>query len=202
MGSNEREGVGGDDPLAWFVRSFERARTVESFDASRAALASADARGRPSVRFVLVKQVDARGFVFFTNYESRKARELTDNPYAALAFHWASSGEQIRIEGAIEPVSAAESDAYFATRPRGSQLGAWASAQSRPIANRAALEAALRTIDERFPADGSVPRPAHWGGFRLVPSAIEFWQDQRDRLHDRFRFEREGHAWTRTRLQP
>jgi pyridoxamine 5'-phosphate oxidase len=205
MGSNQREGVGGDDPLAWFVQSFERARSAESFDASRAALASVDGHGQPSLRFVLVKQVDERGFVFFTNYDSRKARELTANPVAALAFHWASSGEQIRIEGAIERVSAAESDAYFATRPRGSQLGAWASAQSKPIENRAALENALHAVSERYPAGGSVPRPAHWGGFRLVPSRIEFWQDQRDRLHDRFLFERvarESRAWTRTRLQP
>jgi pyridoxamine 5'-phosphate oxidase len=202
MSSNERDGAEDDDPLAWFQRSFARARAAESFDASRAALATVSAESRPSVRFVLVKQVDERGFAFFTNFESRKARELLDNQQAALAFHWASIGEQVRVEGIAERISEIESDAYFATRPRGSQLGAWASAQSAPIENQFALLASLQAVTQRFAAATVVPRPAHWGGFRIVPSMIEFWQDRRDRLHDRHSFSRNGAAWIRQRLQP
>jgi pyridoxamine 5'-phosphate oxidase len=202
MSSDQRDVVWGDDPLAWFRDSFERAVAAESFDASRAALATAAADGRPSVRFVLVKQVDARGFVFFTNLESRKARDLSQNPNAALAFHWASIGEQVRIEGDIERVTDGESDAYFATRPRGSQLGAWASSQSAPIDTRGQLEAQLAAVTQRFVGNPSVPRPEHWGGYRLVPTAIEFWQDRRDRLHDRCLFTRAGATWLQARLQP
>jgi pyridoxamine 5'-phosphate oxidase len=202
MSSEERDGAEDDDPLAWFQRSFERASAAESFDASRAALATVSADGRPSVRFVLVKQVDERGFAFFTNFESRKARDLLDNPKAALAFHWSSTEEQVRVEGVVVRMSNAESDAYFATRPRGSQLGAWASAQSAPIANQAELLANLHAVTRRFPPTATVPRPAHWGGFRLVPSMIEFWRDRRDRLHDRHCFTRQGSSWVRVRLQP
>lgn len=190
------------DPIAWFARSSARAAELESFDATRAALATATAGGVPDVRFVLVKQVDARGFVFFTNYESRKARDLHDNPRAALAFHWASIGVQVRVQGAIEVVSAAESDAYFGSRPRGSQLGAWASEQSQPIADRAALDAKLDEIARRFDGKNAIPRPPHWGGFRLVPQSIEFWQNRDDRLHDRFRFTRTAGGWECLRLQP
>jgi len=189
------------DPLAWFRESFQRALERESFDASRAALATADAGGAPNVRFVLVKHVDENGFVFFTNYGSTKARELDANPRAALAFHWAALGEQVRVQGRVARCDSAESDGYFATRPRGSQLGAWASEQSRPIDTRAQLEARLREVTARFP-DATVPRPSYWGGFRLVPEVIEFWHDQRDRLHDRFRFTRGGFGWTCVRLQP
>jgi pyridoxamine 5'-phosphate oxidase len=202
MGSYEGDGPGGDDPFAWFRASFERAAAQESFDATRAALATVSASGQPSARFVLVKQVDDTGFVFFTNYESRKSRELRERPQAALAFHWASTGEQVRVEGSVVRLTDAESDAYFATRPRGSQLGAWASAQSAPIATRGALEARLERVRERYPESAVVPRPAHWGGFRIVPSLIEFWRDQRDRLHDRIVFTREGSRWLRARLQP
>ena len=202
MSSSERDGADDDDPLAWFQRSFERACASESFDASRAALATVSAEGRPSVRYVLVKRIDDRGFAFFTNFESRKARELFANQHAALAFHWASIDEQVRIEGVAARVSDAESDAYFATRPRGSQLGAWASAQSEPIANQQALWASLQAVTQRFPVTTPVPRPAYWGGFRLVPDAIEFWHSRGDRLHDRHSFVRQDSTWIRRRLQP
>jgi pyridoxamine 5'-phosphate oxidase len=191
-----------NDPIAWFARSLARAAEVESFDATRAALATANAQGIPDVRFVLVKQADARGFVFFTHYESRKANDLRDNPHAALAFHWAAIGEQVRVQGSVERLPEAESDAYYASRPRGSQLGAWASAQSRPIADRAALDAKLAEASKRFASVSSIPRPADWGGFRLVPDSIEFWQNREDRLHDRFRFTRTNAGWSGRRLQP
>ncbi|HKU44611.1 MAG TPA: pyridoxamine 5'-phosphate oxidase [Polyangiales bacterium] len=191
------------DPITWFARTIARAAAVESFDATRAALAtSAGEPDAPNVRFVLVKQADARGFVFFTNYDSDKARELAVNPRAALAFHWEKLGEQVRVRGVVERVSAAESDAYFATRPRGSQLGAWASAQSRPIDDRAALDAQLAEVAARFAGVSSIPRPPHWGGLRLVPDSIEFWRNRDDRLHDRFRFTRNEAGWSCQRLQP
>jgi pyridoxamine 5'-phosphate oxidase len=190
------------DPIAWFERTIARAADLESFDVTRAALATADARAIPNVRFVLVKQVDQRGFTFFTHYESRKARELSESAYAALAFHWAKLGVQVRVQGKVERVADAESDAYFATRPRGSQLGAWASAQSQPIEDRAALEARLADVAARFDAGAPVPRPPDWGGFRVVPEAIEFWRNGEDRLHDRFRFTRTTAGWSCQRLQP
>jgi pyridoxamine 5'-phosphate oxidase len=190
-----------NDPIAWFARSIARAADVETFDVTRAALATADANAVPDVRFVLVKQADERGFVFFTNYESRKASDLRDNPRAALAFHWAKLGEQVRVQGLVEVVSDVESDAYFASRPRGSQLGAWASSQSRSIDSRAALDAKLEAVARRFDAQ-LIPRPAYWGGFRVVPDSIEFWQNRNDRLHDRFRFTRTPSGWSCQRLQP
>jgi pyridoxamine 5'-phosphate oxidase len=189
------------DPIAWFVSIFARAAQCESFDAARAALATVTADGQPAVRFVLVKHVDTRGFVFFTNYASPKARHLAVNPRAALAFHWAALGQQVRVEGRVERVAEIESDAYFSTRPRGSQLGAWASTQSESIGSRAELDAKLAEVEARF-ADTQIPRPAHWGGFRLVPDSIEFWCNRDDRLHDRFRFTRTAEGWSCTRLQP
>lgn len=189
------------DPIARFQESFDRARTAESFDATRAALATSSHEGVPSVRFVLVKQWDARGFVFYTNVESRKGRELRENPRAALAFHWASIGEQVRVEGPVAPVTAAEADAYFAERPRGSQLGAWASRQSAIIASRAALEASLREVELRFDG-GEVPRPPFWSGFRVDPTQIEFWSDRPDRLHDRALYTRHADGWRCERLSP
>jgi pyridoxamine 5'-phosphate oxidase len=149
---------------------------------------------------VLVKEVDARGFVFFTNRESRKGRELAETPFAALCFHWPAVEEQVRVEGAVSAISDAESDAYFATRPRESRLGAWASRQSAPLASRAALEAAVREVDARFP--GEVPRPAFWGGYRIAPEWIEFWKSGAGRLHLRERYERRGGGWTVTLIQP
>ncbi len=190
------------DPIIWFRRSLEKARESEPFDGTRVALATADAHGRPTVRFVLLKSADTRGFTFFTNLESVKARQMHDNPRAALAFHWATLGEQVRVEGSIEPLPSHESDAYFASRPRGSQLGAWASAQSREVASRAELDARYSAAQARFPESTPVPRPAHWGGFLLVPTSIEFWRGRRDRLHDRWLSERSNAGWTRVRLQP
>jgi pyridoxamine 5'-phosphate oxidase len=202
MSSHDGDPACGDDPFAWFEARFERARASESFDASRAALATVSAGGQPSVRFVLVKKVDERGFVFFTNFNSSKGRDLAANPRAALVYHWSSIGEQVRVEGSVVRVEESEADAYFATRPRGSQLGAWASAQSTPVESREALDLALSRVTQHFAANEPVPRPPHWGGFRIVPSAIEFWLDRRDRMHDRIVFTRDTSSWTRTRLQP
>lgn len=190
------------DPLVWFRDSFARAARAESFDASRAALATVDASGQPSVRFVLVKAVDERGFGFFTNLGSPKARQLAAQPRAALAFHWSSIAEQVRVEGAIERVSDAEADAYFASRPRGSQLAAWASKQSQPIADRAALEAQFVEVERRFAGASIVPRPVFWGGYRVVPARIEFWRNRDNRLHDRWSFTRDTQGWRLQRLQP
>ena len=197
----DSDGAFSSDPWVWFQSSFERARQGESFDAARAALATVDANGNPSVRFVLVKLIDERGFGFFTNLISVKAQQLSARPAAALAFHWSSIGEQVRAEGAIEGVADAEADAYFASRPRGSQLAAWASQQSTTIANRAALEARYREVEQRF-AGAAVPRPAFWSGFRLVPQRIEFWRNRDSRLHDRWSFVRQAGAWRCERLQP
>jgi pyridoxamine 5'-phosphate oxidase len=196
------DGATFDDPIAWFRDSFARAGKLESFDPCRAALATADAAGHPSVRFVLVKQFDERGFAFFTNYTSLKGRQLAATRHAALAFHWATIGEQVRIEGAVEVVADAEADAYFATRPRGSQLSAWASDQSAPIADRAQLEAKYAVIERRFAEATLLPRPPFWGGYRIVPARIEFWHDRHDRLHDRWSFAWASNGWQRERLQP
>jgi pyridoxamine 5'-phosphate oxidase len=189
------------DPIARFRNAYERALERESFDPSRAAFATSDAQGRPSVRFVLVKQFDERGFVVYTNLESKKGLDLAEKPFASLSFHWASIGEQVRIDGEVERVVDAEADAYFQSRPRGSQIGAWASAQSREIASRTELEERVRELSARF-GEGEIPRPEFWGGFRIVPRAIEFWLDRPDRLHDRFLYTRDGGAWSVARLSP
>lgn len=164
------------------------------------ALATASADGAPSARIVLLKGVD-RGFVFFTNRESRKGRELDANARAALVFHWQPLGRQVRVEGSVEPVSEDESYAYFSTRPRGARIGAWASPQSRPIASRAELEERLAAAGSAHPGD-DVPLPPFWGGFRLVPARLEFWQHGDDRLHDRFVYEPDDDGWRITRLAP
>jgi pyridoxamine 5'-phosphate oxidase len=191
------------DPIAAFLAAWSRVRDTapEGFDPSTVALATADVAGRPASRMVLLKGADERGFVFFTNYGSRKARELDGNPRAALCFFWHWMGQQVRVEGAVERVSAAESDEYFATRPRGSQLGAWASRQSAPVDSRATLEERLRVTEARFDG-GPVPRPPFWGGYCLVPERIEFWQEGEYRLHDRLVFTRTGEGWQRQRLYP
>ena len=189
------------DPIARFRASYERARQSETFDVARVALATADAQGRPSVRFVLIKQFDARGFEVYTNLESRKATQLRDNPWGALAFHWDSTGEQVRIEGPVQRIADAESDAYFAARPRGHQLGAWASRQSATIAGRAELEAEVTAVTERF-AGRDVPRPPFWGGLRVVPERIEVWQNRTDRLHDRVLYTRADGYWSTRLLSP
>jgi pyridoxamine 5'-phosphate oxidase len=189
------------DPIARFRDSYARARESEAFDVARAALATADARGRPSVRFVLVKRFDARGFEFFTHLDSRKAREIAENAFAALSFHWSTTGQQVRIEGSVEPLSAEESDDYFASRPRGSQLGAWASPQSQGIGDRQELAREVEALTQRF-AGQPVPRPSFWGGLRVVPRSIEFWQDRADRLHDRVLYQRSPQGWTTSLLAP
>jgi pyridoxamine 5'-phosphate oxidase len=164
-------------------------------------VATADAEGRPSARILLIKGVDERGFVFFTNYESRKGLELAANSHAALLFHWIELERQVRIEGMVEKTSAVESDAYFASRPVGSRIGAWASEQSREIASRAELEAREKAFAERF--GDEPPRPPHWGGYRLVPARIEFWQGRPSRLHDRITYTRETDgSWHIARLSP
>ena len=164
-------------------------------------LATVDARGRPRARMVLLKHADPRGFTFYTNLDSAKARELAGRPHAALVMWWPELHRQLRAEGRVVRIGAPESDAYFATRPRGAQLGAWASPQSRALPSRAALDRRLEAVRARF-AGADVPRPPHWGGLRLVPRAIEFWQGRPDRMHDRLRYERTGARWKRVRLAP
>jgi pyridoxamine 5'-phosphate oxidase len=188
------------DPVARFQELFARAHGSEP-DATAAALATADASGAPSVRMVLLKAVDGAGFVFFTNYESRKAAELAVNPRAALCFNWPTLGVQVRVEGGVERVSDPESEAYFATRGRESQLGAWASRQSRPLASPEALRKEFERAKVRF--DGqTVPRPPVWGGFRVRPQRIEFWHSGEHRLHDRILYTRQGEGWKIERLFP
>jgi pyridoxamine 5'-phosphate oxidase len=189
------------DPIAQFERWFADARRAEVHEPNAMTLATVDAAGQPAARMVLLKGVDARGLAFFTNRDSRKARELGANPRAALVFWWGPLQRQVRFEGTVEDVEAAEADAYFASRPKGSQLAAWASAQSTVIADRAALEAAERAHRERF-GEGLVPRPPFWGGYRLVPAVVEFWHGRESRLHDRLRYTRTTDGWRIERLAP
>lgn len=188
------------DPITEFLTARQRAE-AHQIDTAPMTLATADLSGQPSVRVVLLRGVDARGFAFFTNYNSRKGRELDANPKAALCIYWASLDEQIRIEGRVERLADAESDVYFDGRPRGSQLGAWASNQSAPLASRETLEAHYREIERRFQGQ-PIPRPPFWGGFRLVPHRIEFWYGRPDRLHDRVEYVRDGDTWRIGRLYP
>lgn len=188
------------DPMVLFREAFASARASEPTDATAMALATASRDGRPSVRMVLLKDADERGFVFYTNRTSRKARELDDNPFASLVIHWAKAMLQVRVEGRVERVSDAESDAYFATRPRESQLGAWASQQSARLPDRSELDARVAQAQERFP--GEVTRPPFWGGYRVVPERIEFWHGQLARLHDRYLYERSGGAWAMSMMYP
>lgn len=189
------------DPIERFSTVFVQAKSTEPFDASRAALATCDRSGRPSVRFVLVKEFGPEGFVVYTNLGSRKARELGENAHAALAFHWSTLGVQVRVEGPVEPQPKDRADRYFGSRPRGSQLSAWASRQSEAIVSRESLEARYAEVARRFEG-GDVPRPPFWGGFRLVPARIEFWKDRADRLHERTLYERADAGWRTTRLAP
>lgn len=189
-----------EDPHALFESWFAEALAAEPLLPTAMAIATADAEGRPSVRMVLLKAHD-RGFVFYTNLESRKASNLAVNPHAALVFHWKSLRRQVRIEGPIEPVTDAEADAYFASRARDSQLGAWASDQSRLLDSRATFEARLAAVQARY--DGrDVPRPANWSGFRILPERVEFWQERPYRLHERRLFTRDGDGWREGLLYP
>ena len=189
------------NPLAQFRTWFDTAVQAGLPEPNAMTLATATPEGRPSARIVLLKGLDARGFVFYSNYESRKGRELTSNPFAALVFLWDELERQVRIEGAVEQVAAAEADAYFASRPWGSRIGAWASAQSTPLANRAALDDQYAALAAQYEGQ-DVPRPPHWGGFRVVPERFEFWQGRRSRLHDRIVFSRTDDGWDTTRICP
>lgn len=188
------------DPIELFQSWFDAARESGILLPESMSLATATPEGMPSVRMVLLKQVDHRGFVFFTNYGSQKARELDANPQAALCFHWAVLQRQVRVAGRVSKVTEEESSAYFATRARGSQVGAWASRQSEILESREQLEARVREIESEY--GGDLPLPPFWGGYRLVPERIEFWQGRADRLHDRLRFHRDGPKWTAQRLYP
>jgi pyridoxamine 5'-phosphate oxidase len=189
------------DPFAEFARWFAEAQAAEAAEVNAMVLATATLDGRPSARVVLLKGFDERGFVFFTDYRSRKAEELETNPRAALGFHWTELERQIRIEGKVARTSLEESESYYRTRPIGSRLGAWASHQSRAIGSRADLEAGLREVERRF-SGPDVPLPQHWGGYRVSPECFEFWQGRENRLHDRIRYLREGDGWRVERLSP
>ncbi len=193
--------VAADDPFDRFGELLERARAAELPEPNAFSLATVSADGRPSARVVLLRGFNARGFVFYTNLESRKARDLGSNPHAALCFYWLPLDVQVRIEGAVQQVEDAEADAYFASRPRGSQIGAWASLQSSVLPSRADLEERVAEIEARF-ADREVPRPPFWSGLRVVPDRIEFWYGQPSRLHHRDVYTREGDGWTLHQLYP
>lgn len=196
-----REGDVAPEPVAQFLAWFDEARRAELREPNAMTLATATPDGAPSARVVLLKGADERGFVFYTDFRSRKGEELAANPRAALVFFWGELERQVRVTGAVARVSREESEAYYRSRPLGSRLGAWASHQSRVIPDRADLEARAAAMAERF-ADGDVPLPAHWGGFRVVPDTVEFWQGRPNRLHDRLRYVRDREGWRIERLSP
>jgi pyridoxamine 5'-phosphate oxidase len=189
------------EPLPIVRRWLEEAETSSIRLANAISLATADAGGRPSIRHVLLRSIDDRGFVFYTNHGSRKGRELEENPRAAFSMYWRELDRQVSVTGDVERVSDEESDAYFATRPREARLGAWASRQSTELASREQLLQRYAEFDARYPGD-DIPRPPFWGGYRIVPTAVELWQGRLHRLHDRFRYQREGGGWSLRRLAP
>ncbi|NJL00584.1 MAG: pyridoxamine 5'-phosphate oxidase [Spirulinaceae cyanobacterium SM2_1_0] len=190
------------EPLPQFQRWLEAAIAAQVPEPNAMTLATATPEGRVTARIVLLKGLDERGLVFYTNYNSRKAAQLSANPYGALVFWWSELERQVRFEGPITPIAAAESDAYFQSRPLGSRLGAWASPQSQAIADRTVLEQRLQALEAKY-AEGQVPRPPHWGGFRLQPETVEFWQGRPNRLHDRLAYTRQADgSWQRQRLAP
>lgn len=189
------------DPFRLFAEWLAEAERKEPNNPSAVSLATADAAGRPSLRMVLLRGFDARGFVFYTNLDSRKGHELRANPWAALCFHWKSMDRQVRVEGGVEPVSSDEADAYFASRPKDSQIGAWASKQSQPLAARFELESRVAKYGLLY-GIGKVPRPPFWSGFRVIPDVIEFWEERAFRLHDRTVYRRDGDAWGTEKLFP
>ncbi len=190
------------DPIAQFQRWLQQAIDAKLNEPNAMTLATADNHGRPSARMVLLKAVDERGFTFFTNYHSHKGQELADNPQAALVFFWGELERQVRINGRVSKLSREESARYYQSRPRGSRLGAWVSEQSQVVANREALEAGLKTMEERYPGE-EIPLPTHWGGYLVSPTEVEFWQGRPNRLHDRFRYAYAPHGqWQIDRLAP
>lgn len=189
-----------NDPFAQFGEWFERAQNSGFVEPNAMTLATADANGRPSARTILLRGWDQNGFTFYTNYESRKGNDIAANPHVALLFFWDKLSRQIRIEGSIEKIAVDASDAYFRSRPRGHRLGAWVSAQSRPISGRDELEANMNETEARFP--GEVPRPPYWGGYRVHPERFEFWEGRPNRLHDRLVYRRDGELWVLERLAP
>lgn len=189
------------DPITMFTRWFDNARAAGVLEPNAMVLSTVSADGVPSARTVLLKGLTTHGFVFFTNYESRKARELGANPHCSLVFGWYQLQRQVRVEGAASRIPRAETEAYFAGRPRDSQLGAWASPQSTVVPSRAALDASYAEVEQRF-ADVAVPTPPHWGGYVVTPERVEFWQGRRSRMHDRLEYRREGAGWATRRLAP
>jgi pyridoxamine 5'-phosphate oxidase len=195
------EETAGTDPIAFFSKWFKEAESARITEINAMTLATADAQNRPHARIVLLKGLDDRGFVFFTNYDSAKGRHIAENPNVSLLFFWKELERQVRIDGRIEKVPAEESDIYFHSRPEGSRLGAWASPQSREIPHRNILELNYAKYEAEF-SGISIPRPEHWGGYIVIPERIEFWQGRSSRMHDRILFKRHGAAWNRSRLAP
>lgn len=195
------EATAGNDPIVFFRRWFGEAGAAGIDEVNALTLATADANGKPHARIVLLKGLDEQGFIFYTNYDSDKGAQLAANPQAAAVFFWKELERQVRVEGRVERVLAAESDEYFESRPVGSRIGAWASEQSRPVSGREALEGSYALFEKKF-GEGTVPRPPHWGGYRILPERIEFWQGRSSRLHDRIVFVKTAGSWEKIRLQP